>query len=108
MKPGGRVLFAEPGRGHRETETSVAAAGGYGVQERDVIASTLIADCVRAGFAKVSIKPLAHTVPWYEIDAERWSRWERYAAERRPLRASKARRSRRRRRVGHWKADDRL
>lgn len=89
LKPGGRLLLAEPGRGHAENETSVEAAGSYGVQERDVIASALVADCMRAGFVKVSIKPLAHTVPWYEIDAERWSRWERYASERRPLRASK-------------------
>jgi ubiquinone/menaquinone biosynthesis C-methylase UbiE len=89
LKPGGRLLLAEPGRGHAEKETSVTAAGDYGVQERDVIASSLVADCVRAGFARVSIKPLAHTVPWYEIDAERWARWERYASERRPLRASK-------------------
>jgi demethylmenaquinone methyltransferase/2-methoxy-6-polyprenyl-1,4-benzoquinol methylase len=89
LKRGGRVLLGEPGRGHAANETSVSAVGDYGVQERDVIASTLVADCVRAGFAKVVIKPLVYAVPWYEIDAERWARWERYAAERRPLRASK-------------------
>jgi ubiquinone/menaquinone biosynthesis C-methylase UbiE len=89
LKRGGRLLLAEPGRGHAEKETSVAAADEYGVQERDVIVSSLVEDCVRAGFARVAIKPLTHTVPWYEIDADRWTRWERYAAERRPLRASK-------------------
>ena len=84
-----RPLRRARARPRERSEASSRPLAGYGVQERDVIASTLIADCVRAGFAKVSIKPLAHTVPWYEIDAERWSRWERYAAERRPLRASK-------------------
>ena len=89
LKPGGRVFFSEPGRGHAAREASVSAVDGYGVQERDVLVSALVTDCVRAGFATVKIKPLAHTVPWFEIDAERWSRWERYAAERRPLRAAK-------------------
>ena len=89
LKPGGRVFFSEPGRGHAANETSVTAVDGYGVQERDVIASTLVGDCVAAGFAKVAIKPMTHAVPWFEIDAERWARWERYAAERRPVRASK-------------------
>jgi SAM-dependent methyltransferase len=87
LKPGGRLLLSEPGRGHAEAQTSVTAAGDYGVQEADVVASMLIADCVRAGFARVAIKPLVHAVPWFEIDAERWARWERYAATRRPTRA---------------------
>lgn len=89
LKPGGRLFLGEPGRGHAENETSVTASGDFGVQERDVIVSALVADCVRAGFSRVAIKPLAHTVPWFEIDADRWARWARYAEERRPLRASK-------------------
>jgi SAM-dependent methyltransferase len=89
LRPGGRLLLGEPGCGHADAETSVTATGGYGVREADVIASTLVADCVRAGFARVAIKPLVHAVPWFEIDAERWGRWERYAAERRPLRAAR-------------------
>ena len=89
LRPGGRALFSEPGRGHAANETSVSAVGGYGVQERDVIASTLVADCTRAGFSRVVLKPLAHVVPWYEIDAARWSRWDRYAVTRRPLRAGR-------------------
>jgi SAM-dependent methyltransferase len=89
LKPGGRLLLGEPGRGHAENETSVSAVGGYGVQERDVLAAHLVRDCVAAGFGRVSIKPLVHTVAWYDIDADRWARWERYAAERRPIRAAK-------------------
>ncbi len=89
LRPGGRVLLSEPGRGHADNETSVAAVSGCGVQEREILASALVADCARAGFTQIALKPLAHTVPWYEIDAERWTRWDRYAAERRPLRAGK-------------------
>jgi len=89
LRPGGRVFLSEPGRGHATAETSVAAVADCGVQEREVLASTLVADCLRAGFTRVALKPLAHTVPWFEIDASRWARWEHYAAERRPLRAGK-------------------
>ena len=74
-----RRSFSEPGRGHAANETSVSAVGGYGVQERDVIASTLVADCTRGLFAR---GPLAHVVPWYLIDAARWSRWDCYAVTR--------------------------
>lgn len=88
LRPGGKFLLSEPGRGHAEAETSVTATGGYGVQEADVIAATLVSDCVHAGFARVAIKPLVHAVPWFEIDAERWARWERYARQRRPIRAA--------------------
>jgi SAM-dependent methyltransferase len=89
LRSGGRLLLSEPGRGHADAETSVTAAGGYGVQEADVIVSTLVDDCVRAGFSRVAIKPLVHAVPWFEIDADRWTRWERYAGQRRPVRAAK-------------------
>jgi len=89
LRSGGRLVLSEPGRGHALAETSVGAVAACGVQERDVLVSAVVRDCVAAGFARVAIKPLVHSVPWFEIDAERWARWERYAAERRPVRAGK-------------------
>lgn len=87
LRPGGRLFLGEPGRGHADASSSVEATGAYGVQEEDVIASTLVADCRQAGFARVVLKPIAYTVPWFEIDADRWDRWQRFARRRRPLRA---------------------
>ena len=89
LRPGGRVLFGEPGRGHADAATSVAAVGEWGVQEQEVLASTLVADCRRAGFARVALKPLAHVVPWFEIDNDRWERWQRLAGTPRPMRAAR-------------------
>jgi ubiquinone/menaquinone biosynthesis C-methylase UbiE len=89
LRPGGRLLLSEPGRGHADAATSVGAVATCGVQERDVIAAAVLADCRKAGFRTAALKPLAHVVPWYDLDAERWAQWERYAAERRPLRAVK-------------------
>jgi SAM-dependent methyltransferase len=88
LRPGGRVLLSEPGRGHAEAATSVDAVHDWGVQERDVIASDLVEACAQAGFARVALKPLAYTVAWFEIDRTRWARWRRYADSRRPLRAA--------------------
>lgn len=87
LRPGGRLFLGEPGRGHAEADTSVGATDHYGVQERDVIASTLLDDCLRAGFCRAVVKPLTHTVPWFEVDADRWHRWQQHARQRRPLRA---------------------
>jgi len=87
LRPGGRLFLGEPGRGHADASSSVDAVDAYGVQEEDVIASTLVADCRRAGFARAVLKPLVYTVPWFEIDEARWTRWQRFAARRRPLRA---------------------
>ena len=89
LRPGGRVLFSEPGRGHADAGTSVEATGSFGVQEREILAATLVDQCTRAGFAHVALKPLTHTVPWFEIDRLRWNRWQRFADRRRPLRAGR-------------------
>ena len=63
LRPCGRVLLSEPGRGHANAATSVEAVGEWGVQERDVIASALVDACAQAGFARVTLKPLAFTRP---------------------------------------------
>jgi SAM-dependent methyltransferase len=87
LRPGGRLFLSEPGRGHKDAATSIDAAGSYGVQEEEVIAEDLLADCRRAGFSRAVLKPLSYSVPWFEIDHERWRRWRQFAATRRPLRA---------------------
>ena len=89
LRPGGRVFFSEPGRGHADAGTSIEATGSFGVQEREILAATLVDQCTRAGFAHVALKPLAHTVPWFEIDSPRWHRWQRFADTTRPVRAAR-------------------
>jgi ubiquinone/menaquinone biosynthesis C-methylase UbiE len=89
LKPGGRALFSEPGRDHASAITSRTAVESYGVLEQDVDASALLAACRTAGFAHVVVKPVAHVVPWFELDEARWRQWERLADTRRPRRAAR-------------------
>jgi SAM-dependent methyltransferase len=89
LRPGARVVFSEPGRGHAAAEVAKSAAGDFGVQERDVLAGDLLVALSAAGFREAVLKPVAHLVPWYEIDAVRWARWQQHAAARRPLRAAR-------------------
>jgi ubiquinone/menaquinone biosynthesis C-methylase UbiE len=89
LKPGGRVFFSEPGRDHAQAGTSQTASQHYGVLEQDVVVSTFLTDCRDAGFGEVVVKPVAHVVPWFEVDAARWRTWERLARTRRPRRAAR-------------------
>ena len=88
LRPGAKVVFNEPGRGHAAAEVSRSATADFGVQERDVLAGELLAACRDAGFTQAVLKPVAHLVPWYDLDADRWTRWQRHADARRPLRAA--------------------
>jgi hypothetical protein len=87
LRPGGRVVFGEPGRGHADHAQAQTATGEWGVQERELPPEVLLDACHRAGFCHVAVKPLTAAVPWYEVDAQRWRQWHRHAATRRPLRA---------------------
>lgn len=87
VRPGGRVVFAEPGRGHAETATSRTAVDEFGVLEQEVLVSQFTDDCRRAGFADVRLVPVAYVIPWYNIDRERWRQWETLSATKRPVRA---------------------
>ena len=87
LRPGGRVVFGEPGRGHADQVQAQTATGEWGVQERELPPELLLDACHRAGFSHVVMKPLSAAVPWYEVDARRWQQWHRHAATRRPLRA---------------------
>jgi SAM-dependent methyltransferase len=89
VRPGGRVVFAEPGRGHAEAATSRTAVDEYGVLEQDILVSQFTDDCRRAGFVDVRLVPVAYVSPRYSIDRNRWHRWEALSATRRPVRALK-------------------
>lgn len=88
LRPGGRLVVSEPGRGHEQAAASQDAVEGYGVQERELPPEVLLDGCRAAGFSRVLLKPLLSAVPWYNIDAHRWRRWHRHAGTRRPLRAA--------------------
>ena len=87
LRPGGRLVLSEPGRGHQAQSASQVAAGEWGVQERDLPPEVLLDACRRAGFPHVALRPLTAAVPWYEVEAERWQIWHRLAGTRRPRRA---------------------
>jgi SAM-dependent methyltransferase len=87
LRPGGRVLFSEPGEGHAGAESSRRAVDRFGVQEEDVPPGELLAGCERAGFTDVRLVPFAHVIPHFEVDAATWAQWERLARHQRPRRA---------------------
>ena len=88
LRPRGRLVISEPGRGHDAHETAQGAVDAFGVQERALPPDVLFEACVAAGFGRVVVKPLLAAVPWYEVDALRWARWRRHAGSRRPTRAA--------------------
>jgi len=87
LRPGGRVLFSEPGEGHAEAEASRTAVDAFGVQEEDVPPAELLTGCERAGFTDVRLVPIAQVIPHYTVDAREWTRWEGLVAHQRPRRA---------------------
>jgi SAM-dependent methyltransferase len=89
LRPGGRLVVGEPGRGHEEGGTSRAASDAFGVQERALPPDVLLDACRAAGFSRSVVKPLLSGVEWYEVEPARWARWRRHAGTRRPLRAAR-------------------
>jgi SAM-dependent methyltransferase len=87
LAPDGVALFSEPGEGHGEAAVSEAAMRDFGVLEQDVIVETFMRDCRAAGFEDVRIKPLAYTIPGYDLTLDQWQSWTRLAASTRPRRA---------------------
>jgi SAM-dependent methyltransferase len=57
LRPGGRVVMAEPGEGHAHAPESVFDATQYGVLENDLLLDELIARARRAGFDGFLTKP---------------------------------------------------
>jgi ubiquinone/menaquinone biosynthesis C-methylase UbiE len=89
LKPRGRVIFLEPGRGHASTETSRHAIESFGVTEQDILVAPFLKACQDVGFRHVHLKPLAYVVPSFEADLARWTEWHRLADTPRPLRAAR-------------------
>lgn len=89
LKPGGRAIFSEPGRGHAASEASRHAVESYGVTEQDVLVTSFLNACRDAGFGRVRLKPIAYVVPYFEADLTRWTEWQRVADTPRPLRAAR-------------------
>jgi SAM-dependent methyltransferase len=87
LRPGGRIVFSEPGRGHAEAATSERAAGEFGVTEQDILVAEFMESCRAAGFSKVRLKPMSYAIPQFELNGEQWTAWNRLARSRRPLRA---------------------
>lgn len=87
LKPGGRVLFSEPGRGHAERETSTRAAGEFGVAEQDILVAEFLRNCLASGFSRAVIKPMSYAISAFELSVTEWVAWNRLARSKRPLRA---------------------
>ncbi len=87
LKPGGAVVFSEPGRGHAGASTSTRATGEFGVTEQDILVTQFLEACTAAGFASARIKPMSYAIPDFELTVEKWEAWNRLARSKRPLRA---------------------
>jgi SAM-dependent methyltransferase len=87
LTPDGVALFSEPGEGHGEAAVSAIATREFGVLEQEVLVETFIRDCRAAGFEDVRVKPLAYTIPGYDLTLDQWQSWTRLAASTRPRRA---------------------
>ncbi len=87
LRPTGVALFSEPGEGHADAAVSAAAMRDFGVLEQDVVIETFVRDCRTAGFEDVRVKPLAYTVPGFDLTLDQWQSWTRLAASSRPRRA---------------------
>ena len=83
----GVALFSEPGQGHAEAPVSSAAVRDFGVLEQDILVAPFIRQCQAAGFQHVTLRPLLHAVPGFEVVLDEWQSWSRLAASTRPRRA---------------------
>ena len=83
----GVALFSEPGRGHTDAPVTAAAVRDYGVLEQDILVGPFMRHCRLAGFEEVSIKPLFHVVPGFDLTLDQWDAWTKLAASTRPRRA---------------------
>lgn len=87
LRPDGVVFFSEPGAGHAEQPTSVAATRNYGVLENEILIDQFFSSCLAAGFADVRLHPISHIVPLFELNQAQWRDWTTFTKSVRPARA---------------------
>lgn len=88
LKPDGVAVFSEPGKGHSEVPTSVAAVRDFGVLEQEVRIEPFAAACRAAGFVEVRVCPISYAIPQFQLSLDEWFAWKRLARNKRPLRAA--------------------
>jgi SAM-dependent methyltransferase len=84
----GVAVFAEPGQGHHDKPTSLAAVRDFGVLEQEILVTDFLQACERAGFADTRIVPFAYALPWIGLEPAEWAAWQQQAQRRRPWRAA--------------------
>ncbi|MGE0455579.1 MAG: methyltransferase domain-containing protein [Vicinamibacteria bacterium] len=57
LRPGGRLVMAEPGEGHSHADQSVFETEAHGVLENDLHLDELTEKALRTGFSAVQLKP---------------------------------------------------
>ncbi len=83
----GVAVFSEPGAGHADMPTSVAATRDYGVLEQEVLIEPFIAMCRGAGFEDVRVCPMVYVIPEFDLSLDEWRAWQRLPRTKRPIRA---------------------
>ncbi len=57
LRPGGRLVLAEPGAGHAHSDAALFEMARFGVLENELVLEDLLADARRAGFDRFEVKP---------------------------------------------------
>jgi len=84
----GVAVFSEPGAGHATMPASITATQDYGVLEQEVLIEPFIEMCRAAGFAHVTVCPIAYIIPEFELTLDEYRAWRRLPRTKRPLRAA--------------------
>jgi SAM-dependent methyltransferase len=87
LVPDGCVVFSEPGRGHAEAPTSLAATRDFGVLEQEILIEPLADACYSAGFADVRVYPMSYVIPEFSLSVSEWNTWQKLSRRKRPVRA---------------------
>jgi hypothetical protein len=83
----GRLVLIEPGAGHSDRMTSVAAASEFGVLEQELEPTKLMRLCLDAGFRDVALRPMSYASGEIEVTLPEFVRWRQWTKTKRPLRA---------------------
>ena len=84
----GVAVFSEPGAGHATMPASITATRDYGVLEQEVLIEPFIGMCRAAGFAHVTVCPIAYIIPEFELTLDEYRAWRRLPRTKRPVRAA--------------------